>query len=175
MIATLSDSYDDTNIRAAFTVAFSAFLRPSEFTWDSWSELSFITHISRGAVHFTNDGVLLYLPKSKTDQFRQGNNIAISPANDIGCPVTALRRLFQKYPKPNSEPLFSRILGPFNKQWITDNLTSTLLKAGYDPTIYSGHSFRRGAANSAVAAGIPTEEIKKMGRWKSNAFDKYLT
>jgi hypothetical protein len=56
-----------------------------------------------------------------------------------------------------------------------ENLTSTLLKASYDPTTYSGHSFWRWAANSAIAAGIPTEEIKKMGRWKSTAFDKYLT
>ena len=138
-------------------------------------EFSFLSHISRGAVQFTSNGVLLHLPKSKTDQFRQGKNIAISPANDAACPVAALQLLFQKYPRSDTEPLFSRTLGPFNKQWIAEKLTSTLLKAGHDPTTYSGHSFRRGAANSAIAAGIPIDDVKKMGRWKSNAVEKYLT
>jgi hypothetical protein len=170
-----NNSYDDINLRAAFTVAFSAFLRPGEFTWDKWTKLSFLTHISRGSIQFKSDGVLLHLPKSKTDQFRKGSNIAISPSNDAACAVAALRLLFQRYPKPDNEPLFSRTLGPFDKKWIADNLTSSLVKAGMDPTAYSGHSFRRGATNSAVTAGIPLADVGKMGRWKSNAIERYIT
>jgi hypothetical protein len=34
---------------------------------------------------------------------------------------------------------------------------------------FSGHSLRRGAAISAAAAGIPREDIKTLGRWKSDA------
>ncbi len=47
--------------------------------------------------------------------------------------------------------------------------------AGIDPTTYSGHSFHRGAANTAVAAGIPRDEVKGMGRWKSDAVDRYFS
>jgi hypothetical protein len=78
-------------------------------------------------------------------------------------------------PQPDDEPLFSRILGPFNQQWITDNLTLSLVKAGIDPTAYSGHSFRRGATNSAVTAGIPLVDVEKIGRWKPKAIERYTT
>jgi integrase len=175
IVPTFTNSHDDINLRAAFTVAFSAFLRPGEFTWDKWDELSFLTHVSRGSITFKNDGAVLHLPKSKTDQFRKGCDIAIAPANDAACAVAALRILFQRYPRHDNEPLFARTLGPFDKRWIADNLTSSLLKAGLDPTAYSGHSFRRGATNSAVAAGIPLADISKLGRWKSTAIERYIT
>ena len=83
--------------------------------------------------------------------------------------------LLTTFPKPKSEPLFSRTLGPFNKRWLADNLSTALLRAGYDPTNYLGYSFRRGAANTAVAAGISRENVKLLGRWKSDAVDRYFT
>ena len=40
---------------------------------------------------------------------------------------------------------------------------------------FSGHSFRRGAATSALAAGISRSDIMLMGRWKSDAIDRYFS
>ena len=54
-------------------------------------------------------------------------------------------------------------------------LHATLLAAGIVPTSYSGHSFHRGAANTAAAAGIPKSGIKELGRWKSDAVDRYFS
>jgi hypothetical protein len=169
-------SHDDVNLKAAFTVAFAAFLRPAEFTWDEWNPLSSpLLSVSRGSVSFTEQGALLVLPRSKTDQFGVGNTIPLAAANDACCPVAALRVLYTKYPKPASSPLFSRASGPFDKTWLSHNITRSLLKAGMDPQHFSGHSFRRGAANSAVAAGIPKDQIKDLGRWKSDAVNLYFT
>ena len=172
---TFKPTYDELNLRTAFCVAFAAFLQPSEFTWESWDANKHTTHMTRESVQFTTEGVLLHLPKSKTDQFRQGHTIPLAFSGDSTCPVKALQMLLTAYPKPKSEPLFSRTLGPFNKRWLADNLSTALLHAGYDPTTYSGHSFRRGAANSAVAAGISRENVKILGRWKSDAVNRYFT
>jgi len=170
------NTHDDINLLAAFTTAFAAFLRPSEFTWNAWDYTSSpLSHLSRGSVKFTPAGVLLHLPKSKTDQFRKGETIPIASSPDVACPVKALKSLFRNYPRPPNHPLFCRLAGPFNKQWVSNTIESTLLNAGIDPTNYSGHSFRRGAANSAVAAGISRHDIKEMGRWKSDAVDRYFT
>jgi hypothetical protein len=39
---------------------------------------------------------------------------------------------------------------------------------------YKGHSFRRGGATSLARAGVQEHTIKKMGRWKSSAYQLYI-
>jgi hypothetical protein len=45
--------------------------------------------------------------------------------------------------------------------------------ANMDPEKYSGHSFRKGGAQSAYDAGIPIADIKILGRWRSWCFELY--
>ena len=40
--------------------------------------------------------------------------------------------------------------------------------------MYAGHSFRIGAATTAIAGGIPVDVIKTLGRWKSQAYQLYV-
>ena len=175
MLSTFGPIHDDVNLRAAFCTAFAAFLRIGEFTWTQWSPDSSLRFLSRGSVQFVTDGVLLRLPASKTDPFRKGVTIPLSPSHDSTCPVAALRLLFQRYPKPLSEPLFSRSYGPFNRDWVLQRVSQVLLLAGFNPRGFSGHSFRRGAANSAQKAGISRADIMRMGRWKSDAVERYFS
>ena len=49
-----------------------------------------------------------------------------------------------------------------------------LLRAGISSAHISGHSIRKGAAVSAAANGISKEDIKLLGRWKSDAVDAYI-
>lgn len=170
------DTHDDLNIYAAFCIAFAAFLRCGEFTWDSWHTDSHLSYLSRGSVQFQPHSVILHLPSSKTDPFRHGISIPLARSPDATCPVTALSLLFTRYPSHSqTDPFFSRTLGPFNQTWVLSRLQSVLLAAGIDPTGFSGHSFRRGAANSAVAAGISRSGIMELGRWKSDAVDRYFS
>jgi len=93
MLNNLHSTHDDLNLRAAFCLAFSAFLRIGEFTWSQWNDQSFLLHISRGSVQFVPGGLLLQLPASKTDPFRKGVSIPLSKSSDTTCPVSALRLL----------------------------------------------------------------------------------
>ncbi len=43
-----------------------------------------------------------------------------------------------------------------------------------DDKLYSGHSFRRGAATMAAKRGMDDSVIKMLGRWKSSAFQLYV-
>src|SRR4030095_13818511 len=74
----------------------------------------------------------------------------------------------------STAPLFTRSFGPFSRGYLIRSIRSALLNAGINPTGFSGHSLHRGAAVSAVAAGIPCDDIKAMGRWKSDAVDLYF-
>jgi hypothetical protein len=162
IVATLSDSHDDVNFQAAFTVAFPAFVRLSEFTWDSCQN----THesfISRAAVQFPIDDVLLHLPNPKQINSGKGTKSPYPRPTMQDALLPPSSHCSRNTQNPTQNPCFQGTWVLCNKHWISDKLNS-LLKAGYDPTIYSGNSFRRGVANSAIAAGTPTDEIKKMGR-----------
>ena len=176
ILAHLRNTHDDINIRAAFCTAFAAFLRLGEFAWDTWTSQSHLIQLSRGSIQFTSDGnALLHLPASKTDQFRQGTIIPLAASHDSTCPVSALKTLFHRYPNKNIDPLFTRVIGSFDGTWLIQRLHSLLRAAGINPDGFSGHSFRRGAANSALQAGISKQDIKTMGRWKSDAIDRYFS
>jgi len=49
-----------------------------------------------------------------------------------------------------------------------------LLDAGISTVGYSGHSLRKGAAATADCNGISKDNIKLLGRWKSDAVDVYI-
>jgi hypothetical protein len=53
-------------------------------------------------------------------------------------------------------------------------LAEVLTSTGHNPTLYSGHSFRKGGATWAFSHGFPTEAIKLLGDWRSDSFLLYI-
>ena len=49
-----------------------------------------------------------------------------------------------------------------------------LEKVGVKNTRFGTHSFRIGAASTAVAMGYTAEQIKQLGRWSSNCYRRYV-
>jgi len=104
ILVTLRHTHDDINIYATFCIAFAGFLHIGEFTWSTWNNRSFLQSLCRESIQFVRDGVILQLPSSKTDPFRKGVTIPLSPSGDITCPVSALRILVERYPQPARAP-----------------------------------------------------------------------
>ena len=177
LVSGLGSSFDDVNLRAAYCTAFAAFLRVGEFTWETWTDKSHVTKISRKSVTFDVDGnALLHLPTSKTDPYGKGTVVPLAKSGDSTCPVSALRDLFARFPRSPTAPLFARTAGPFSRKYVVSQLQERLLLAGVkNARRFTGHAFRRGAANSAIAAGIPQQDVRSMGRWKSDAVYRYFT
>jgi len=174
-------SYDGIAIKAAICVAFAGFLRIGEFTHNAWNSTSHESFISRGAVAFGEDSVTITLPKSKTDPFSKGVPITMSATGDSICPRDALKKLIARFKAPADPPLFScnsqfsyRNGLYFTREWFMTNVRDLLTKGGRNPIGYSGHSFRKAAAHSAAAAGLSNEDIKTLGRWKSEAYRLYM-
>jgi hypothetical protein len=115
------------------------------------------------------------LPASKSDPFRLGVpiHLAANPESTI-CPVQALKLLFTTYPADPSQPLFRTSAGPFTKEFVIDRVKNLLLQIGINATGFSGHSFRKGATVTAKANGISRDNIKLLGRWRSDAVDIYI-
>ncbi|XP_074654505.1 uncharacterized protein LOC141908371 [Tubulanus polymorphus] len=45
---------------------------------------------------------------------------------------------------------------------------------GLPEASYTSHSFRIGAATNAATNGVPEPVIRELGRWKSDAFKRYI-
>ena len=53
-------------------------------------------------------------------------------------------------------------------------IRDALSASGLDASKYSGHSFRSGAATTALDAGISDATIQMLGRWRSDAYKRYI-
>ena len=53
-------------------------------------------------------------------------------------------------------------------------LSKALSQIGLSSKFYKSHSFRIGRATSLAISGVPSDQIKKLGRWKSNVFSSYI-
>ena len=151
LVCQINDDEEGTNVKAALCVAFAAFLRSGDITWDTWFPNSYLSCLSRRHVAFHTSSVTLTLPSSKTDQFRVGTEIylACSPRSPL-CPVTALRSLFNRYPTSPHFPLFAR---PFTWTLFVLTMHQLLLDAGITTFGYSGHSLRRVRQSRQPAMG----------------------
>lgn len=178
MLRTERLSRDDYNINAAFTLAFAAFLRLGEITFKpnaDTTSLAFVReHVTRSDVMLEEDHLVLRLKRSKTDYEHQGVSITVAASGLDTCPVRHMQLLLSNHRALPTAPLFILSDGTFSRQAISRIIAERLRWGGIDPTGYTGHSFRQGAAQHAANIGMPEAEIRLLGRWQSDAVKRYF-
>ena len=179
----------DILLWAMMWTATSGLLRISEFTTRKDSEPSRVLTLQQLAFHDRGQGPLslteacsadedvqyavLRLTASKTDPFRAGVDIVLSAA-------TALQALlsYGTHLHPHCEPttpLFHHTdLSAVSRSWLMRRVDELLDKTGRDPKQLSSHSFRKGGAVSLQSMGVEDSLIRRVGRWKSDAFNLYV-
>ncbi|XP_006822086.1 uncharacterized protein LOC102804103 [Saccoglossus kowalevskii] len=164
---------DKLMLWSAFTLAFFGFLRVSEFTATSASTFDNDGTLLGSDVLLTDD-LIVTIKASKTDPFRRGQVVTIAPTQSSICAV----RAFRNYnPAALNAPAFCFTNGKFlTRQAVTYHLRDLLLRAEV-PNVsnYTSHSFRSGAATTAAEANLPDWLIKVLGRWRSDAYQLYIT
>ena len=128
-------------------------------------------------IDLENNVVLIYCNFSKTNQFGSSDLIIPVPGNEDPMLdlVRHLSSLFNIVDLDSDVPAFSYSKNSFvHYKLFTDRLKSLLAKAGYNPALYSGHSFRRGGASFLYQVGGSILQIMSSGDWSSNCFTRYL-
>ena len=125
----------------------------------------------------TNKIVYIHVTFSKTNQFCQRDLVIPVPAN--ANPSLDLFRhmelLMDTVDAPVTAPAFSYSRNKFiNYRQFTIRLKDLLSKCGLSPNLYSGHSFRRGAASYLYQVGGSILQIQAAGDWTSQCFTRYL-
>ena len=60
------------------------------------------------------------------------------------------------------------------REQLVQHVRQALKAAGMDTEGYTGHSFRIGTATTAALSGVEDSVIKMLGRWESEAYQRYL-
>jgi len=116
-----------------------------------------LVNIDYDDVEFVNEGVKIFVKRSKTDQSGEGMTKAIPYFdNKLFCPVTNLKNWID-YSEIKSGKIFD----------ISDKSVALIIKkyaslSGLDPNKYGGHSLRSGFATSTAEAGAEERNIMAM-------------
>ena len=171
-------SYHNIMMWAACCLAFFGFLRSSEFTIPTQSGYDPEVHLSPNGIAVDNRAkprlLKVTIKQSKTDPFRQGVTLCLGKTDSLLCPVDALLPYLAVRGNQDG-PLFIMADGRrLTRQSFSDSLDNILASLCLTSGEYNTHSFRIGAATSASEAGIPDSTIMMLGRWQSNAYQRYI-
>lgn len=161
--------------KAMCTTAFYAFMRIGEIT--ASKQASGVLQLGQVTKLSSASGFIASL-KLTFHQFKHHYNqppvSLIIPRQPGVCPVdNLLRYLSLRGSRPG--PLFQHLNGvPVSRTEFDDWLARAIAICGLDSTKYKGHSFRIGAASHAAACGYSDSQIRLLGRWKSDAFKRYI-
>ena len=123
---------------------------------------------------FSDEGVKILIPISKTDQDGQGTTIGIPYGNSEVCPVNSLKEWLRRS-AIESGYIFKAVTQRGN---IIDRkphgyMVSLVIKGlaaeiGIEnPDSFKGHSLRRGFATAGITQNIPSAALMEQGRWKN--------
>jgi hypothetical protein len=116
---------------------------------------------------------------SKTDD--SSSDVVMVARSDALCPVRAwLRYRFMLHSSVRSNPKAAAFVSsPSSTAAVSTASFGAFIKRAasvlhLNPDDYAGHSFRRGGATAMFSAKVPESSIKDHGRWKSEAFRRYI-
>jgi site-specific recombinase XerD len=158
-------AYTQSLIRAMLLVSFHAFLRPGEMTK------------SINSIQFSNILVTKKFLKIKLFRYKHSKGkSAILKVKAVGssyCPVRALS-IFLVHRGDLPGNLFCDVFSrPVSYNWYSKIFKMLVLSAKINHA-FRPHCARIGAATQAAINGVPEDQIKRMGRWISSAYGKYL-
>ena len=94
------------------------------------------------------------------------------------CSINAINCMLERFPGNQHDPLFfyldNGVKTPTSYNQIKRLLRKWLAAIGENPKAYTLHCLRREGANWALDIDLPSEAIRLMGLWASDAFNVYL-
>ncbi len=198
LVALMESGSIDLGVRVACLIGFQGLFRVSEFVSCSRSRMfSGGRNLLRSDISFIRvrgtAAARLYLRGSKTDPHNLGREFVFlaSPGSPL-CPVYWLAKYFaaswgalasgpafvhcsQSSAVPRARRSGASSRSPFvTAADVRKALKDVAFRRGQDASRVSAHSLRIGGAMALVEAGIPLDDIRILGRWRSDAFLQYV-
>lgn len=149
MLSTCEESPRGIRDRALIAIGFGAALRRSE-----------LAALRLEDVQQTPKGLLIAIPKSKTDPESRGQSVAV-----LDGPRLQIVNLYNAW-RATLDRSFGPVFGLTGRQ-IANIIKGRTEKAGLDPARFSGHSLRAGFVTSAAQAGADIFRLMDVTRHRS--------
>ncbi|XP_077778980.1 uncharacterized protein LOC144326307 [Podarcis muralis] len=166
--------YEARLFSAAYSIAFFGALRVGELVYEA-GQHGFSRGLLLSDVTLSREDLVVRIRSSKTDQYGRGALVQLMATDSPGpCPVKDTRR-FLSLRVNSAGPLLIHADGlPLTRHQFTRVMRLALAACGIPAADFASHSFRIGAATTAMHLGLTTERIRDLGRWKSDAYKRYL-
>ena len=168
------DSYEIALFKAASLITFFGALRISEVVASGKEDRSRVA-LQWQDVTVLDGKVQIFIRRSKADQKGKGIRVELGQCSigDI-CPVKATQ-MYLEVRGSGTGYFFQHTDGSPLTRFQFWKLTDLALnKVGVTGLKFGTHSFRIGAASTAAALGYSSDEIKRLGRWSSDCFRRYV-
>ncbi|WP_124846798.1 site-specific integrase [Acidipila sp. EB88] len=171
VLAHLDEGLGGVRDRALLLVGYSGAFRRSELATFQFEDLAWV-----------DEGAVLTLRRSKTDQAGQGRAVAIPRGSHAQtCPVTALGTWIREAAITGG-PLFRPVSrsGHIRNTTLHPDSVGAIVKrvvarAGFDPSAFAGHSLRAGFATQAARNGATAFDImRQTGHRSVNTVSRYI-
>ena len=168
-------------IRASFTCAFFLLLRKGNMCAAKEGSTHERQPIKRKHLWWCpqSNRFWIKLVHTKTIQFDERAiwlPVPCFPGNPMICPTQALHDHLRLNNPAQDDNLFSYSNKPMSYTVLLTQFKTALKKCNVDYTKYAGHSFRRGGATWMFSElKMPSELIRVIGDWKSQAYMLYTT
>jgi hypothetical protein len=164
---------------AASSMCFFGFLRSGEVVVPSDTGFDPSVHLTYGDVKVDSTTMPRYLEvrtkPSKTDPFHKGVSVFLGKGVGVLCRVSAVLDYLVRRGSVAGPFFFTFADGrPFTRDRFVKAVREAMDQTGINSSLYTGHSFRIGAATTAAQRGVQDSLIKTLGRWESAAYTVYI-
>lgn len=168
-------SYDKRLYSSLFSVMYHAALRVSEVCPMPSSKHT-LTRQQLTLVNYHNSQCLKISFTSYKHSSTAPQPILLHPTHTSTCPVHTYSKYITRRPQAKSHyPAFCHYDGqPITRTHLLHTLHTLIKSTGLNHRSYNTHSFRIGRATDLALQGHSHSQIALLGRWKSQAFLKYI-
>ncbi|XP_033747006.1 uncharacterized protein LOC117332230 [Pecten maximus] len=170
--------YNQLLYKAIFSLAFYGLARVGELVMTAQDKSDNVLQVSDVNIVYQNSK-----PSSMQVCFRHFKHNSSQKAHTITlntvvtssiCPVQAMLDYLPKRGAQSGCLFLDQNKKPIPRKHFDMVVRKCLKFCDLDSTYYKGHSFRIGGATLAVHQGMSDSQIRLLGRWKSDAFKKYI-
>ena len=170
--------------QAIICLAFFAGLRGSEYTAHELGQVKKHVTLDQVVIDYQKTQPIMYFTVSQSKTSQHSYSIPLGCTKVPVCPICTMVKYLSNYqsaaiscnqPVSACKPLFVLNDGTIiTKRLVNEKIKQLAATLGLDPTHYSTHSIRAGAATTAAKHGFHEWEIMRLGGWKSATYMSYI-